>query len=688
MNEKQIRYSFELMKAQNELIEIRVIGKSGKNYSGYFKSIDKLVSEIARFDNENIYFVLNEISDACYSRDQMEVMIEKPKITTSDNDITKRNWLLIDIDTKRSAGVSSTNEEKQHSKTTANKVFSYLRDLGFSNPIVCDSGNGVHLLYKIEMPNDEQSKMILHACLQVLDLFFTNEGAEIDKSVFNAARITKMYGTSARKGKSTNERPHRESYIKEVTEQIKTTPTVLLQKLANLLPVKETPTYSNNYGKDEFDLDNFISSNGINVKSRADTSVGTKYILDHCLFNDQHKGKDAAIFKLSNGAIAYKCLHSSCSSNKWQDVRLLFEPQAYTKQYEQRQSRDVKPMLRVPQKTEECKGSKFVQIHEIENVDRSKIVTIQSGFSKLDNKIIGFNKGEVSLWSGKNGSAKSTILNQLALNACEKGFKGVIFSGELTLQRVKNWIHLQAAGRQFTKSTEYENLFFVPRSTGEKIDSWLKDKLYIYNNKYGTEYNQLLADIEDQVKTNNIDYIILDNIMAIDFDEMSTDKYNAQKKAFLGIHKLAEDSNIHIHIVAHPRKAISFLRKEDISGTADMTNIVENVFICHRNNNDFQKAIADFFPQEMLYSLSQYSNYIEVCKNRDLGVIDFMVGLQYEVESKRILNENHENIVYGWQDIETQVKAEFNHSHITPNKNFYEPIADGVDQYGNSDTPF
>jgi archaellum biogenesis ATPase FlaH len=298
----------------------------------------------------------------------------------------------------------------------------------------------------------------------------------------------------------------------------------------------------------------------------------------------------------------------------------------------------------------------------------------------LDKKIIGFNKGEVSLWSGKNGAAKSTILHQIGINACQSGFKVLLFSGELQLQKIKNWIQLQAAGRQFTKPTQYENLFYVPLSVGNKIDSWLKDKLFIYNNKYGNEYNQLITDIKQKVSENKIDMVILDNVMAMDLDEMSFEKNSAMKKAFLGFKKLAEEENIHIHVIAHPKKSTWFLRKEDISGTADMTNIVENVFICHRNNNDFQKAIVDFFPKEMLYSLSLYSNYIEVCKNRDLGIIDYIVGLQFEIESKRLLNDLHENIVYGWQDLEVQ--QEFNHSQITPAVNFYESEKQSIDASG------
>ena len=675
MNESQIRYTFELLKQPSELIEVRCI-TSKSNYSGYFKNVDNIIRELPKFSNGNVYFVLNQISDACYSREQTERFIEKPKNTTVDNDITLRNWLLIDVDPKRATGVSATDEEKNNAKLLINNVFVFLRDIGFSEPIVCDSGNGFHLLYKIAIENTEQNKIMLQVILQVLDLYFSDKFCDIDKTVFNASRITKLYGTDSKKGNSTIERPHRESKILRVPNEIKETPHQLLLKVAEMFPKPEQKTFKNNYGSDKFDLKEFISKHGINVKNELSFSGGTKFILDHCLFDHSHTGKDAALFELQNGAISYKCLHNSCSGYKWQDVRKLFEPDAYNHKFEPQTKRvttkkeEVKPQLQITEK-----GSKFLNFKEIEAKDRTQIVSIPSGFSELDKHIIGFNKGEVTLWSGKNGSAKSTIINQIAINAIEKGFKGLIFSGELPSHKMKNWVHLQCAGRQFTtKSTMYDNMYFVKKSVSEKIDSWLTDKLFVYNNEYGNDFEQLMCDIEDFVIKNEIDFIILDNLMTLNLLTLDGDKYEKQTQFVNRICTFVRKSNVHLHIVAHPRKQTGFLRKDDISGTADLTNAVDNVIICHRNNNDYKKAIGEFFPKNLFVALTGHDNYIEVCKNRDMGIIDTMVGLFYEVESKRLLNEMFENKTYGWQEIETQttIKQEF----IQPNTNFYEPTKD------------
>ena len=688
-NERQIRYTFELLKKPEDVIEVRCI-TSRSNYSGYFKNVDNIIKELPRYSNGNVYFVLNKISDGCYSREQHETFVEKAKNTTSDGDISLREWLLIDVDPKRPSGVSSTNEEKNNAKLVINNVFSFLRDIGFAEPIVCDSGNGFHLLYKISLENTEANKLLMQTVLQVLDLYFSNGKCDIDKTVFNASRITKLYGTDSKKGNNTDDRPHRQSSILKVPKAIKETPYQLLLKVAGMMPAPEEKTYQNNYGKDRFDLKSFIRENNINVKSELNFQGGTKYILDHCLFDHSHKSKDAALFELQNGAIAYKCLHNSCSGYKWQDVRKMFEPNAYEKYYEPQTRRITEKREEiVPQAQMKEKGSKFLNFSEIEAKDRTQIVSIPSGFTQLDKMIIGFNKGEVSLWSGKNGAAKSTIINQIAINAVDKNFKGVIFSGELPSHKMKNWVHLQCAGRQFTqKNDKFDNLFFVKKSVSEKIDFWLKDKLFVYNNEYGNNFEQLMCDVEEFVVEKGIDFVILDNLMALSLLTLDGDKYERQTQFINRICTSVKKFNYHIHIIAHPRKQTGFLRKDDISGNADLTNAVDNVFIAHRNNNDYKRAIGDFFPKEMFAELTRCDNYIEVCKNRDLGIIDYLVGFYYEIESKRLLNEMYENRTYGWQDMQSQTEITPT-VYVQPNVNFYEPKSDPFDGGDiNSEVPF
>ena len=50
----------------------------------------------------------------------------------------------------------------------------------------------------------------------------------------------------------------------------------------------------------------------------------------------------------------------------------------------------------------------------------------------------------------------------------------------------------------------------------------------------------------------------------------------------------------------------------------------------------------------------KFGNVLEVAKNREHGVVDLLVGMYFEVESRRLKNEVAEHIVYGWNEEYTQ----------------------------------
>lgn len=654
-NELEVRKTFELM--VDDLTEVRIIGNN-ITASGYFKDVDTLLKNLKQYENRqglNFYFVMNSVNEGCYSRQQRDCFIEinrnNKTPTTSDKDIVKRNWLLLDIDCERPSGVSSTDTELQKAKDKANKVYRYLKNEGFERPIVAYSGSGTHLLYRISL--DPSETQLVKDSLLALDMMFSDEEVKIDTSVFNASRITKLYGTMAVKGRNTKERPHRLSKIVNYPNEIKVNDAELLIKLAKNLPEPPKRTFQ----AQEFDIDSWLSSNGIVVKEQANFNGGRKLILEECPFDSSHRGKDAAIFVLNNGAIGFKCFHASCSQYTWQDVRKKYEPNAYNRVEVKRLEPRLNSLKKPELKTNE---PLFFTSTTIKPKDRSQIVSIETGITKLDKKIIGLNKGEVSCVSGLRGSGKSSLMSQIALEAVQRKYKTALFSGELSENRVLEWLQLQAAGKLYTQPTKYENYFYVDDKTKYYINKWLDNKIYIYNNNYGNDAQKILNSVEQCITKNKVDLVILDNLMSMNLESLSGDKYERQTKLVLGLVRYAQDNDVHILFVAHPRKSIGFLRLEDISGTADLTNAVENVFIVHRVNMDFKAKSKLTFGWRDDNDLYNYTNVIEVCKNRDLGIQDYFVGLQFEVESKRFLNEKYETKHYDWEELQfadTLVKA-------------------------------
>lgn len=645
MNKEQsIRATFDIFKPDG-VIEVRTTD----GWSGYYRNREKLLQDLSRHKDKTWYFVMNDIKDACYSREQCEkLMCKKGLKTTSDKEISAVRWLLIDADPVRPSGVSSTDVEKDAALETTGRIYHYLNSVGFSRPVICDSGNGYHLLYSVKLPPSDSEH--IHRFLKVLDMMFSNEAVSVDAAVFNPARITKVYGTMARKGASTAERPHRQSSIMSVPQEILLTSGALIKKVAAELPEPQKPTYSNGYSE-RFDIDSFIAKSGLMV--RSDNKVGgtRKIVLEECPFDPSHKAPDSAIFVLDSGAVAFKCFHNSCQDKHWQDVRRLFDPQCYNRIQEQtRTCSTVKNEIPKTCPQTEPLGEHFLRLQDIEVIDRSKIVSIKTGVDALDKKIIGMNKGELSIWSGGNGSGKSTMLSQISLETIDRGFNVAMFSGELTSNRAKNWLQLQAAGRQNVRLSDNGVSYYVPKREADAIDAWTADRLWIYNNQYGTKAASVIDDFKRHIESHATDVVIIDNLMSLDLSDVKGEKYERQTLLVLQLSEMAKFYNVHIHFVCHPRKPVGFLRKADISGTADLTNAADNVFMLHRVNQDFMKSASEFLGKSEVEQYRKYSNVIEIMKNRDLGVADEFVGLYFEPKSKRLLNEEHENRCFGWEE--------------------------------------
>lgn len=666
MNEITIRQWYDTFKSGEELVEVRIVDNAYKRtYSGYFTDVDTLLNEIRKYDNCNIYFTLNAINPACYDREQHDRIVTKPKSTTSDNDIVGRDWILIDIDTKKPSDTNSTDEEKEMAKEVVNNVFKFLRDEGFEKPVVCDSGNGFHLLYKIAMKNSNENATICKEFLQVLDMLFSNPNVEIDCTTHNASRVCKLYGTFSRKGSNTKKRPQRESKILRIPDEIKITPNEYFAKVAAMLPKPEQPSKSNYYSNEKFDLEAFLNKHHIAVRNIVRTSSFTKYILDECPFNSSHRAPDSAIFEMSNGGLGFKCLHSSCSQYTWKDFRLKFEPDAYGhKEYQRHEhkmqyysSQKKEPF--VPKKEDSAKGKKWLAMTDVQYVDMSKLVAIPTGYKELDKKIIGLLMGDVTVLSGLSGSGKTSWIDCVVLNAVQRGYKVGIWSGELQDFRFQSWIDQISAGKNYVcKKEGYENYYYVPKNIANQINKWLEGKLFLYNNNYGSEWQQLFADIKTLVENEGTQLVVLDNLMALQIDSYDGDKYTQQTRFINDLKEYAKAKNIHVILVCHPRKEGGFLRKESISGTADLTNLADSVIIIHRIGKDFEQRAGEFFGKDKVIPYLKYNSVIEVCKNRSMGVIDLLVGMYYEVESRRLKNEISENIVYGWQEQPSQLTFE------------------------------
>ena len=658
-DEQEIKKTISVMKPDGQLFEVRVIyGDNTPALSGYFTDADTLIDNLRRVNHRdcNVYITLNQINSACYSRSQRDVFYKSPKTSTKDGEIDGYDWLMIDLDPDRVTGVSSSARELDAAHKLGNKIYLALKNLGFEKPVCADSGNGVHLLYKISLNNNAEMTALVKRCLQALDMLFSDSTIKIDVSNHNPSRICKLYGTLAQKGSNTQERPHRMSRITMIPDTIKATDISYLEKLAKMYPDEpEKPQVYNHYSPNTFDLDGWLQKYGIEYKADARDDKAVKYVLDHCPFDANHTGKDAVIFKSPSGAIGFHCFHNSCQGKTWKDVRLLFEPNAYERREAERTermyhsyNRHMKPPQKVTEKPTD--GSPvFWTAQAILDAKFPELTFVKTGINVIDRKMRGLGRGHVSVWSGLRASAKSTVLSEIGLNAIEDGNNVAYFSGELTASHFMDWMNLQAAGKGYVTETNNEGFYTTPFETRKKIAKWLEGHFWLYNNDYGNNFREVIDRFEKIIDEHKLDLLVLDNLMAFDISDLSDTKWDAQKEFVLSLERISKAHSVHIAFVAHPRKAMGFLRFDDIAGTADLGNAVDDAFIVHRVNNDFKRYTHEMFGWKEDNEMYEATNVIEIVKDRDGGNQDVFIPLWYEIESKRLKNEKSENKIYGWR---------------------------------------
>ena len=146
---------------------------------GYFNEpllipdpLEKKLDELEKNGfNAQAYFLLNDINPDCQkvkTLSESELNQFSRGTATGDTDIVRRKWLLIDADPERAPHTSSTDEEKKNAYDVILQIKDKLQGFCFKDPVIASSGNGWHLLYRIDEPNDDETKNRISTILKGL----------------------------------------------------------------------------------------------------------------------------------------------------------------------------------------------------------------------------------------------------------------------------------------------------------------------------------------------------------------------------------------------------------------------------------------------------------------------------------------------------------------------------------------
>ena len=279
---------------------------------GYFDNLEAALSAVERVGNfKGAYIGVNPIV-----LDSGEINSESLRIQSNRakaGDVLHRVRLFLDFDPERDPGTNSTDEEKAGAYAQALEAREYLRGFGWPDPMLCDSGNGWHLLYRIQLPNDAESKNLIGDILGHLKSRYPM----IDTTAGDANRFCKLYGTMTRKGPDSPDRPWRRAAVIEAGSGS----VVTEDRLRAILPPRETKPVDNAQTQKVLE---FLAFYDVATRSDVqDVAKGVQIEIE-CPWLSEHKSGETTndtTVSVIDGKYGFNCLHGHCKDRHWVEFR-------------------------------------------------------------------------------------------------------------------------------------------------------------------------------------------------------------------------------------------------------------------------------------------------------------------------------------------------------------------------------
>lgn len=234
-----------------------------------------------------------------------------------------------------------------------------------------------------------------------------------------------------------------------------------------------------------------------------------------------------------------------------------------------------------------------------------------------------FRYGEVTVWTGYNGHGKSLMLGQTLINLMMQGEKACVFSGEMLPKYQGKRLAKQISGLD-RPSPEYLDY----------IGEWLQERMWIFNVADVATLSRLLEVFLYAFKRYGIRHFVIDSLMMIDVPEDGAGAMTAQKEAMRKIASFARTYQVHMHLVAHPRKGASDKQaptKMDVAGSSKITDASDNVFSVWANHRDTSGEDV---------SVEDYDASLELHKQRNGDVQSKWIGLYFNKNSQQYTGDS------------------------------------------------
>ena len=327
---EDIKKTLSLLFEPGQVISVSGIKLDDTMTKKFYTDMDRAAAVIEKADGsakfKGIYINLQKLMDS----------------STSDTrkDVALYTNFMIDLDRRVKNG-NATDEERSTVEKIMQEAKGWLCEVLKSEPLVADTGNGFHLVFKLEpFVAHNQAMDLLKECIAAVKVRFEKPdvNVEIDVTVAEPEQLTRCYGTWNRKYPETPGRPQRRSNVLSAPTKWRPVGMSRLEFLAGEAPAPEYSPARNSKGKmpalqNDFEVYDFCEHYELGIVGEFEKD-GKKYlVLSECpMAGKKHSGDQAKSCLIVGDTLGFKCFSDECDSYKIGDLlrRLNEDHEPYT----------------------------------------------------------------------------------------------------------------------------------------------------------------------------------------------------------------------------------------------------------------------------------------------------------------------------------------------------------------------
>lgn len=286
---------------------------------------------------------------------------------------------------------------------------------------------------------------------------------------------------------------------------------------------------------------------------------------------------------------------------------------------------------------------------DIEELDMSQVGGVKTGLKPVDKELVKLYNGTLTILSGRPGSGKTSLIDQIAAESMDNGNPVFLFSKELPPRLSANWFNTIIAGRRnqtLVEKPDGASFYVVPYDTQKKMQNFYKNKLLIYKDSEPNDSESVMRSAEECVRKYGAKLVVLDNLMMLDLKADSESMNLAQTKLVNELINFASKYDVVVVLIAHPKKTAdmtSDVSMYDISGSSNIINLaIRSIGLRRVSKKEKEDPRSEW---------GKYDVVLTIIKDRLFGKQDIQIGLWYDNRSRRFYTDYEEyDRKFAWDD--------------------------------------